>query len=105
MDNLDLTTATDEFRKSCIALNEELKKELEAREYLMEKERVVRIKCWEKLLTGELKKGIYDEAIKNETFDEKILFEKAKLTRKMAENRKDSLREKLYSLKKQYNVQ
>ena len=29
----------------------------------------------------------------------------SQLLRKMAENRKDSLREKLYSLKKQYNVQ
>ena len=103
-DYTDLKTATDDFREACIDLNEALDYEFEAFEALKKKENEARKDNWEDLQKDIITNAKYKNIIDYEIAVEKVEHEKTKLLRKKAENRRDSLREALYSLKKQINV-
>jgi len=104
-DNTDLQNYTVEYRKCCEALNKAYIAEKEAMIAHKTEEAQARIKYWEKLQIGEITKAIYDESIKNDTFNSKLEYEKAKISRKLVETHRDSVREKLYTEKKLYDIQ
>lgn len=99
----DLQEATDNYRNSCRDLDLALKVERDANHLYNLKIIEVSKKYWTDLQMDKITTAKYNAIIKFETQDEKLILETAKLTRKISENRNDSLREALYSLKKTLN--
>lgn len=102
-DYIDLKEDTDAYRKSCEVLYKAQEAELHCNTLWKEKEMLVSKERWGDLQAEEITAAKYNAYVKNETFQEKLNFETAKMKRKMAETRNNSLREKLYTTKKQIN--
>ncbi len=105
MDYTDLETATADYVDKCNMLDKCLKTELEALRALKEKERKRHLIYFKKVEHGEMSNAMYKASIKNDTFDEELAYKEAKMNRTMAQNSEKAYKEKLYTLKRQINIQ
>ena len=99
----DLQDLTENYRKSCRELDLSLKVERDATHAYNEKIILASKANWEDLQMDRITAAKYNAIIKYETMEEKLVLETAKLTRKISENRNNSLKEALYSYKKTLN--
>lgn len=104
-DNQELTTATENFQKCCLNLNMYLDKERKAEEAYLEKQKRIRLAHWGDAAAGVITQSLFEKIIKNECFPEEIEWKKCKTIRRQEENRKDSLKEALYTTKLKLKLQ
>ena len=104
-DYSDLVGATTAFRESCEVLNGYLEAEKNAFLAFKKKEREIRLKYFVKIEEDKMSQAKFNFYLEQEYFDEKLEYHKARTEKNMADNRKQSLHEKLLTVKKMISIQ